>query len=53
MKRNSVVAGSFYPGYANVLRRDIEQYIAATDISFESSDILGVVAPHAGYVYSG
>ena len=53
MKRNPVVAGSFYPGYANVLRSDIKQYIANAEISLKSSDILGVIAPHAGYTYSG
>ncbi len=53
MKRNPVVAGSFYPGYANALRKDIEKYFDNTDDRINSSDILGIIAPHAGYVYSG
>lgn len=53
MKRNPVVAGSFYPGYANILRREIEQYLANINNQKTYSDLLGVISPHAGYVYSG
>ncbi len=53
MKRNPVVAGSFYPGYANILRKDIEKYFSNADDNIESRDILGIIAPHAGYIYSG
>lgn len=51
--RKSVIAGSWYPGDQDILRRDIEEYFnrAATDRI--EGHIVGLVAPHAGYVYSG
>ncbi|OGP90072.1 MAG: AmmeMemoRadiSam system protein B [Deltaproteobacteria bacterium RBG_19FT_COMBO_43_11] len=51
--RKSAIAGSWYPGNPSVLRKDIEKYFqAVTDMELEG-DIVGIVAPHAGYVYSG
>lgn len=51
--RRSVIAGSWYPGDPSVLQRDIVAYLShVPDINIES-DIMGVVAPHAGYIYSG
>ncbi len=48
--RPPAVAGSFYPGTAHQLLADIEGY---TTIVTEKYSALGVVAPHAGYRYSG
>jgi len=51
--RKSVIAGSWYPGNPDVLRRDIEGYFrSAAEIKFDG-DIMAIVAPHAGYIYSG
>ncbi|MBT9161237.1 MAG: AmmeMemoRadiSam system protein B [Dehalococcoidia bacterium] len=50
MDRNPIVAGKFYPGTAASLQAEIEGLIAA-DVAKER--VIGLVAPHAGYVYSG
>ena len=50
--RHPVVAGSFYPGDADVLKSIVQKFLddatARPDI-----DPIAIVAPHAGYVYSG
>jgi AmmeMemoRadiSam system protein B len=48
--RTPAVAGQFYPGSADTLRRAIRCY---TNVIGEKLDALGCVAPHAGYMYSG
>ncbi|MCX5850243.1 MAG: AmmeMemoRadiSam system protein B, partial [Deltaproteobacteria bacterium] len=51
--RKSVIAGSWYPGNSLILRRDIEIFFnAAPDLELQG-EIVGLIAPHAGYVYSG
>lgn len=49
--RPAAVAGSFYPGDAAVLSREIRQLLAAAGTSPLHPKIL--IAPHAGYIYSG
>src|SRR3954470_18994944 len=49
--RHPAVAGQFYPAKADVLRRDVESYLAT--ISKKKHRALGCVVPHAGYMYSG
>lgn len=51
--RKSVIAGSWYPGESSVLRKDIENYFALVSGSGFEGEIIGLIAPHAGYVYSG
>jgi MEMO1 family protein len=57
MNKNSyrlpVVAGMFYPGDMKTLSNDIEQYFKNVPIENFQGQILGLVAPHAGYIYSG
>lgn len=53
MIRPSAIAGRWYPGNARTLRRDIEGYFAATANAAVPGRIVGLVAPHAGYAYSG
>src|SRR6185369_8351023 len=48
--RQPAVAGQFYPGSADILRRDVESYVAT---EAEKVHALGAVIPHAGYMYSG
>jgi AmmeMemoRadiSam system protein B len=48
--RQPAVAGQFYPGGADELRKDVENYVA---IEAEKVRALGAVIPHAGYMYSG
>ena len=51
--RKSVIAGSWYPGAPSILRRDIENYFdLVPDLELEG-EVVGLIAPHAGYIYSG
>lgn len=47
--RAPAVAGSFYPGTADLLRRELDALIPAA----KKERAAVVVAPHAGYAYSG
>ena len=48
-----VVAGRFYPGSATELTEAVDGYLkGAKEVPLEGR-LLGVVSPHAGYVYSG
>jgi MEMO1 family protein len=50
MKRMPAVSGQFYPGSASGLSRTL---LDLTEERKERIPAIGVVAPHAGYVYSG
>ncbi len=50
--RKPEVAGMFYPGSAKELSQMIDQYLANAEKTVDG-EILGLVSPHAGYVYSG
>ena len=50
MIRSPVVAGQFYPGSPDGLRRMIESMV---DKKTEKIEAIGLVSPHAGYIYSG
>jgi AmmeMemoRadiSam system protein B len=47
------VAGLFYPGEREQLRRAVEGYLAAVDPDPDLSLPKAIVVPHAGYPYSG
>ncbi len=51
--RKAAVAGQFYPAGPDVLRRDVEGYIEASGVEPAPERVAAIVAPHAGYVYSG
>jgi len=51
--RRSAVAGMFYPGDPAVLRRDIRRMLDGAPAPAPVGRIMGVVSPHAGYMYSG
>ncbi|MCX7879461.1 MAG: AmmeMemoRadiSam system protein B [Ignavibacteria bacterium] len=53
--REPVVSGSFYPSNKEKLREDIEKFLEIDKPNFFSKGekIIGIVSPHAGYVYSG
>ena len=51
--RKSVIAGSWYPGSPSVLRRDIENYFNSVSEVKLKGEVVGLIAPHAGYIYSG
>jgi len=50
MVRNPVVAGQFYPASPSQLKAMIEGFIDGNAVKEEA---IGVVSPHAGYIYSG
>jgi hypothetical protein len=50
MVRNPVVAGQFYPGAPSQLTAQIEGFI---DEKAQKEEVIGLVSPHAGYIYSG
>ncbi len=49
--RNPVVAGAFYPGNAEELKEMIKEFLEK--IKPERRNTIGIVAPHAGYIYCG
>lgn len=54
--RESVVSGRFYPGDPENLRALVTAYLAAPsreNAPAAPGDVLAVLAPHAGYVFSG
>ncbi len=51
--RKPFVAGQFYPGSSDELRRAVEQYLTISGQVSAPESVVAIVAPHAGYVYSG
>src|SRR5437588_60910 len=49
--RNPAVAGRFYPGNSDELRKEVRSYLSQTSTAPVAA--LGCIAPHAGYMYSG
>ena len=48
--RAPAVAGRFYPEQADALSREVARHLGEPT---DAKEALGVVAPHAGYIYSG
>lgn len=52
--RPAAVAGMFYPGSAAALRRDVAAMLASAATQTRGKPVpKAIIAPHAGYVYSG
>jgi len=51
--RQPVVAGQFYPGHASALRSALNGYFQACSGEKLKGEVAAIVAPHAGYKYSG
>lgn len=51
--RKPVVAGSFYPSNPNELKMEIDEYLNKAEKKKLSGSLMGLISPHAGYVYSG
>ena len=51
--RPSPIAGQWYPGHAQGLREAVVRYLASAEVALADGKVWGVVAPHAGFVYSG
>ena len=52
-ERQPAVAGTFYPRDPLDLSRMVSGYMASTKRSIFADNIQGIIAPHAGYMYSG
>jgi AmmeMemoRadiSam system protein B/AmmeMemoRadiSam system protein A len=48
-----VVAGKFYPADASKVRSMVQSYIDSAGKLTVKGELMGLIAPHAGYVYSG
>ena len=51
--RRAAVAGSFYPGEAAALASEVASYLRDAAVSPPPPTPKAIIAPHAGYIYSG
>ena len=51
--REPAVAGSWYPGNPEILSRDVKRYLENVKREKAEGEIIALVSPHAGYMYSG
>jgi AmmeMemoRadiSam system protein B/AmmeMemoRadiSam system protein A len=51
--REPVVAGAFYPSDPEVLSRDVKRYLENAKKEKLGGEIIALISPHAGYMYSG
>ncbi|MEN6474995.1 MAG: AmmeMemoRadiSam system protein B [Syntrophaceae bacterium] len=51
--RKPAVAGSWYPGSPEMLRRDVHTFLEDAAIPQLTGKPVAVISPHAGYIYSG
>lgn len=51
--RRSPIAGAWYPSNPEVLKREIDGYIEQSILPGLPGEVMGLIAPHAGYYYSG
>ena len=51
--RSPAVAGSFYPDSPKVLSAQVRKFIDDATLKETDGKLIGLIAPHAGYVYSG
>lgn len=53
MNRKPTVAGAFYPGTETSLRGMVQELLDGAGSTPEPDRVVGLLAPHAGYVFSG
>lgn len=51
--RNPAVAGQFYTADPKALRKEIEGYFDEAGVAEADGEVVALVSPHAGYMYSG
>jgi len=51
--REPAVAGMFYPASASKLKEEVDFLIGEAQSDKQYNNVVGIVSPHAGYVYSG
>lgn len=51
--RPSALKGSWYPASREALRKQVDGFLGSVPQSVAGQRIVGMISPHAGYVYSG
>jgi MEMO1 family protein len=51
--REAAVAGQFYPGSSSELKKELQNLFAPKNDIQPKDKVLAIIAPHAGYVFSG
>ena len=51
--RPSPIAGQWYPGDPKRLSMDVDRYIHAAKLPDLKGDVVAIITPHAGHIYSG
>ncbi len=51
--RPSPIAGQWYPANPAKLAQTVDAYIQAADLPPMDGEIIGIIVPHAGHIYSG
>jgi hypothetical protein len=51
--RPSPIAGTWYPGSHQALARSVDDYIDRAELPELPGELVAVIAPHAGHIYSG
>jgi len=51
--RHSVIAGSWYPGTEAQLLKTVQGYLDNVEKEELGGELVGLISPHAGYIYSG
>ncbi|MDR3567228.1 MAG: AmmeMemoRadiSam system protein B [Syntrophobacteraceae bacterium] len=51
--RESVIAGTWYPSDPVLLKRELAGYLDLAEPQALEGELIGLVAPHAGFLYSG
>jgi AmmeMemoRadiSam system protein B/AmmeMemoRadiSam system protein A len=51
--REPALAGSWYPGDPETLSRDVKRYLESAKREKAEGEIVALISPHAGYMYSG
>ena len=51
--KKPMVAGQFYPANADVLTKNIENYLENAKPNKDYGNVFGIISPHAGYPFSG
>ena len=51
--RPSPISGRWYPGDPKRLAESVDSYINAAQIDAVEGDVVGIIVPHAGHIYSG
>jgi MEMO1 family protein len=51
--RPSPIAGTWYEGNPNALARTVDEYLDRAELPELPGNVVAVIAPHAGHIYSG